>query len=201
MITVIAGVNGAGKSSVAGSYIRSEGGEYYNPDEYARQWLSENSHRTQAEANAEAWKIGQGLLKAAIAARKPFTLETTLGGRTITGILSEAISHGTPVRLIYCGLASSELHIERVAARVRNGGHDIPEEKIRERWDRSVRNLMHLIEVGADVVVFDNSAPLQHGKPSPKILFSLQEQQLSGLTPDIPDWAKPLAAAALKRTS
>ena len=53
-ITVLAGVNGAGKSSVAGAYIRQKGGDYYNPDEFTRSLLAQNPGLAPAEANSLA---------------------------------------------------------------------------------------------------------------------------------------------------
>tara|TARA_R110001583_G_scaffold41124_2_gene130923 strand:+ start:632 stop:1252 length:621 start_codon:yes stop_codon:yes gene_type:complete len=200
MITVIAGVNGAGKSSVIGSYIRSRpNGDYFNPDEYARTLLEQGSVESQAEANSEAWDVGHQFLIAAVRLHKDYIFETTLGGTSITRTLLEALANGVPVRVLYCGLESPELHIERVAARVKNGGHNIPEDKIRTRWERSIANMMRLIDAGADIVVFDNSGTTPEGKPTPKRLFTLQGTVLSELHQDINDWAKPLATRALLR--
>ena len=53
-IHVLAGVNGVGKSSVVGATIRDKGGEYYNPDEAARETMAANPGLGQAEANAAA---------------------------------------------------------------------------------------------------------------------------------------------------
>ena len=54
MITVIAGVNGAGKSSVAGANIRHKGADYFNPDEVARDLRADNPALSEAEANGQA---------------------------------------------------------------------------------------------------------------------------------------------------
>ena len=66
MITVIAGVNGAGKSSIAGASIRKKGGEYFNPDEVARDLMAEDSTLSQYDANAKAWTMGYEQLVKAI---------------------------------------------------------------------------------------------------------------------------------------
>ena len=58
-ITVLAGVNGAGKSSVAGAYIRAAGGDYFNPDEFTRSLLRQNPGLDPAEANSLAWTRGK----------------------------------------------------------------------------------------------------------------------------------------------
>jgi len=70
------------------------------------------------------------LLERAIAERKTFAFETTLGGATITALLQRALAAGIAVRVWYVGLDSPELHIARVRARS-HGRHDIPAGHIR----------------------------------------------------------------------
>lgn len=198
MITVIAGVNGAGKSSIAGASIRKKGGEYFNPDEVARDLMAEDSTLSQYDANAKAWTMGYEQLVKAITLDQDYTFETTLGGNTITQCLLEAIQNGTQVRIFYCGLSSPEMHIERVAYRVSQGGHDIPEDKIRERFTRSIHNMMQLLPHCDQVAVYDNSAPLCNGIPGIKKLFRVKAGKIQIFEIDMPDWAKPLAATGLK---
>lgn len=199
MITVIAGVNGAGKSSIAGAAIRAAGGEYFNPDEFARELMRHRPDLAQAQANAEAWQVGVDFLRRAIDQNHDYTFETTLGGRSICQLLHEAIDRGRAVRIFYCGLASLALHIERVATRVARGGHDIPEQKIRERWINSIHNLMGLIPRCAAVKVFDNSVPADDGGPQPRCLFSLAGDRFDMMpVAEMPEWAKALASAAIK---
>ncbi len=200
MITVIAGVNGAGKSSIVGAYIRDNGGEYFNPDEVARSLIADNPSISSDEASAEAWKTGFAQLLQAIENDADYTFETTLGGNSIASELHRVIDLGRQVRIFYCGLSSPELHIERVAARVVRGGHDIPSEKIYERWKNSVLNLIGLIPGCYALRVFDNSAPSDENGPNPLCLFSLSNGEFdSDPLHDMPEWAKPLAGAALKR--
>ncbi len=201
MISVIAGINGAGKSSIAGARIRSAGGDYFNPDEVARSLMDADRTLSLTEANAHAWKIGFEQLSRAIDEELDYTFETTLGGNSICQLLHEAIDQGREVRIFFCGLASPELHIERVAARVARGGHDIPEAKIRERWTGAIHNMLGLIPRCAGVRVFDNSEPSDRGGPQPVCLFSLVGNTFDSLPVEsMPEWAKPLASAAIKRT-
>ena len=87
---VLAGVNGAGKSSISGATIRAKGGKYYNPDEAARELIAANPGLSQTDANAAAWGQGRKLLERAIDQRLDFTFETTLGGNTMPRLLAEA---------------------------------------------------------------------------------------------------------------
>lgn len=197
MITVIAGVNGAGKSSIAGANIRNAGGEYYNPDEVARDLRANDASLSQYEANAQAWMIGYEQLNKAIAHNLDYSFETTLGGNSITECLLKAIEQGIQVRVFYCGLSSAELHIERVQYRVKQGGHDIPEDKIRERFTTSLHNMMRLLPGCYEVNVYDNSAPLNNGKPEIKRLFRVKAGNIELYETNMPDWAKPLAATGI----
>ena len=88
-IYVLAGVNGAGKSSIGGAAFRAAGADYYNPDEAARTWMAANPALTQADANSAAWRKGVELLTRAIGERKNFAFETTLGANTIPRLLME----------------------------------------------------------------------------------------------------------------
>ena len=202
MITIIAGVNGAGKSSVAGAYIVKSEGHYHNPDEVARELLQANASLSQDEANSLAWTRGRDQLIRSILEGGHFNMETTLGGDSICRFLHNAIDAGRDVRIIFVGLASPEMHMERVAARVAKGGHDIPEEAIRRRWKTAIQNMMSLIPRCAEVRVIDNSAPVDDTGPHPLVLFALKNGQLTTQFADpMPEWAKPLADAARERVS
>jgi predicted ABC-type ATPase len=157
-IYVLAGVNGAGKSSVVGATIRDKGGEYYNPDEAARTIMAANPGLGQTEANAAAWEQGRRLLQRAIDEGLDFTFETTLGGNTMPALLAEAATRGIEVRLFFVGLDSAEAHIERVRQRVRAGGHDIPEDAIRRRYRHSRINLIKLLPALTELRMYDNTA-------------------------------------------
>src|SRR6516162_1907555 len=184
---VLAGVNGAGKSSIGGAAIRAAGGEYYNPDEAARALMAANPGLGQPEANAAAWHQGKTLLERAIDQRLDFTFETTLGGTTMPRLLAEAASRGIEVRVFYVGLASADAHIERVRQRVRAGGHDIPEADIRRRYRHSLLNLVQLLPGLTELRVYDNSAtadPAAGQAPLPVLVLHLVRGRIVG-PPDL----------------
>lgn len=202
-IYVIAGANGAGKSSIGGAAFRSFGGDYYNPDEAARELISANPGLDQTEADIAAWQQGRELLKQAVAERLDFAFETTLGGNTIPRLLAEAAAQGIDIYVWYVGLSSPELHVQRVRSRVRHGGHDVAEEAILRRYERSRLNLIALLPSLAALRVYDNSAeadPAAGAIPVP--VLALHSERGKILNPDdlprAPDWAKPVVAAALK---
>jgi predicted ABC-type ATPase len=202
-IYVIAGVNGAGKSSIGGAAFRELGGDYFNPDEAARRLMAASPGMDQATANGAAWQQGRKLLEQAIAGNLDFAIETTLGGSTITRLLAQAAASGIATYVWYVGLASPELHIRRVRARVRLGGHDIPEEAIRRRYEHSRRNLIALLPALTALRMYDNSAeadPAAGKTPAPVPVLLMEHRKI--LNPDdlahAPDWAKPIVAAGIK---
>ncbi|MBY0264947.1 MAG: zeta toxin family protein [Burkholderiales bacterium] len=202
-INVLAGVNGAGKSSVAGATIRSAGGFYYNPDEAAREIKLARPGLTQVEANSAAWHRGRDLLEQAIARRLDFTFETTLGATTMTKLLVAAAAQGIEVHVWYTGLTTPELHIARVRARVARGGHDIPEETIRRRFDHSRLNLITLLPHLASLRVYDNSTeadPAAGKAPRPRLVLHMEGGRIRNPQdlPRVPEWARSIAAAAMK---
>ena len=204
-IYVLAGVNGGGKSSIGGAAFRASGADYYNPDEAARELKATQPGLTWTEANASAWRIGRALLERAIRERLDFAFETTLGGNTIPRLLAEAAKSGIEILVWYVGLESAELHVKRVAARVRRGGHSIPEETIRQRYERSRLNLIQLLPSLTSLRVYDNSndaEPEAGGLPAPRLVLHLEEGCIVG-PEDLshtPGWAKPIVAAALQRS-
>ena len=202
-IYVLAGVNGAGKSSIGGAAFRASGADYYNPDETARALTTANPTLTQADANSAAWHEGVKLLKRAIAERKDFAFETTLGANTIPRMLAQAASQGIEIYIWYVGLSSPELHIERVQARVRRGGHDIAAEHIHRRFQHSRLNLIELMPHLTALRVYDNSAdadPTTGKTPKPKLVLHMVRGKIRNPRDlkHTPDWAKPIVATALK---
>ena len=184
--------------------MQEEGGKYFNPDEAAARILAANPGMQQTEANSAAWYEGKRLLESAIANDYDFAFETTLGGNTITMLLETALSSGIEVRMSFVGLDGVDLHLARVRARVTQGGHDIPEATIRDRYVRSRLNLIRLLPRLTELRVYDNSVeadPLADLAPEPVLVLHCAGAVLLGPT-DLsrtPEWAKPIVAASIRR--
>lgn len=184
--------------------MRQAGGEYFNPDEATQRFRRRDPNLSLDEANARAWRLSRRLLRLAVRERLRYAFETTLGGRTMTGLLIEAAHAGIPVRIWYVGLASAELHIQRVRARVRRGGHAIPEERIRWRYDASRRNLIRLLSHLAELRLFDNSEerdPAAGRAPNPLLVLHVKGGRVLYACPreQVPEWAKPIVQTAVRR--
>lgn len=202
-VFVLAGVNGAGKSSVGGAILAEHGLTWFNPDSYARELMAQLNLEP-GEANGRAWEFGRSRLEAAMSQGTNYAFETTLGARTIPDMLAEA-SRTHDIFMLFCGLSSVEQHIERVGLRVTSGGHDIPEHKIRERWVASRANLIRLLPALSRLQVFDNSADVAAGQEIPAPLLVLEviggnlvfpEPDNAEALADTPAWARPIVQAA-----
>ncbi|WP_269500259.1 zeta toxin family protein [Castellaniella sp. S9] len=203
VLYVLAGVNGAGKSSIGGYLLTQAGLAWYNPDDFARALVT-NYGVSQEKANIEAWQEGVRRLRQAMAARRSFAFETTLGGHSITQYLLQACKTHD-VMVWYCGLRDPQLHLDRIKLRVRNGGHDIPEAKVRQRWVSSLRNLIVLMPSLAYLRVYDNSTQFAKGQAigEPKLLLEMRAAQrihpaMLIEAVDAPEWVKPALEAAFE---
>lgn len=202
-IRVLAGTNGAGKSSIGGEFLRRSGGDYFNPDAAARQIRAAKPQLSVADANGQAWAEGLRRLDAAIRNQRDYCFETTLGGETITRRLEQALDAGQEVRIWYVGLNTVELHLARVAARVQKGGHDIPAADISRRYRNSRLNLIRLLPKLTELLIYDNSTdadPVAGKMPRLQLVLHLQRGKVVGRSDfaQTPEWAKPVVAAALK---
>lgn len=202
VLFVLAGVNGAGKSSVGGHLLARQGMPWFNPDTFARELMAATG-RDQRSANVAAWHEGVRRLDEAIAKRRSFAIETTLGGHTMPAKIARA-SRSHDVLMWFCGLDSDEHHVARVRARVAAGGHDIPEAKIRERYPAALTNLIALLPKIARLQVYDNSTDAAPGEPIPDPVLVAEVLRGTLAWPTAPAdlartpaWARPVLAAAM----
>ena len=145
-LLVFAGPNGSGKSTIT-ERIRIIG-KYVNADEIKRQLdCSDLESAVVAEATREY------LLKN----KKDFTFETVLSTPRNIDLMERAKVAGYQVVCIYILTKNPEINISRVRNRVKNGGHDVPDEKIRERFIRALRLFPKLFAICDELYVFDNS--------------------------------------------
>jgi predicted ABC-type ATPase len=202
---VLAGVNGAGKSSIGGHLLEGDELTWFNPDTFARE-LRASTGCDQETANAQAWHEGMRRFDEAVATGSNYAFETTLGGKTVTGKILEA-TKTHDVLIWFCGLSSPELHITRIKARVTAGGHPIPEEKVRERYPLTQLNLIRLMPHVSYIQVYDNSAEAAADGtvPDPLLVLEMENGRVLSPAPDnlkalqnAPEWTKAILEAALR---
>lgn len=148
LVVVIAGPNGAGKSTTATGLLQGALSvrEFVNADTIA-QGLS--AFRPESVAMA-AGRVMLARLRALAAAHESFAFETTLASRSFARWLRQLRTQGYKVHVEFLSLASPDLAVARVATRVREGGHDVPEEVIRRRFTFGLANFFSLYQPIAD---------------------------------------------------
>lgn len=157
-LVMLAGPNGAGKSTAAPVLLAETLGvhEFVNADDIARGLSAFQPERVAVQAG----RIMLQRLKELAARRATFALETTLAGRNYASWIAELRRGGYTCKLVYFWLPSPELAIQRVQERVQRGGHSIPEETIRRRYDSGLRNFFDLYRTLVDEWSFvDNTNP------------------------------------------
>lgn len=137
---ILAGANGSGKSTISRVLLPSEGIVYVNPDDIARGLCPAKPEEARIAAGREALRQIDDFLNRGVS----FAVESTLSGSAYIKTLRRAREQGYETSIIYAFVDSPEVCIARIAARVRRGGHYIPDEDVRRRYARSKRNFWNL---------------------------------------------------------
>lgn len=153
---IISGCNGAGKTTASYTVLPDvlQCKEFVNADEIARGLSPFNPESMAIEAGRLMLQRIDELLKNQVS----FSIETTLATKSYTRLVHRAQEQGYKVYLIYFWLSSPELAIQRVAQRVRNGGHDIPKEVVIRRYQAGIDNFFTIYMPCVDYwLLADNS--------------------------------------------
>lgn len=186
---LIAGPNGAGKSTYAKDSITAV--EVIRPDELPYRLSREQSETVAFQAGRFAVRRRTELLKQ----RRSFAIERTLSGRHHLQVIEHAKSEGWSVGIIYIGLGSPDLAIERVRERVvTQRGHHVPAADVRRRYQRSLRNLAVVYQLADRLVVLDNSSV----RTRMKRVLEINRGRLVFMQRKLPKW---LRAALAERFS
>ena len=146
IVLVFAGPNGSGKSTVTKGFDIV--GEYINADEIKKE---KNC------SDLEAAQFATALREDAVYNMRSFTFETVLSSSRNVELLKKAKNFGYQVEIVYVLTADPQINVLRVAQRVKNGGHDVPKDKIISRYYKSLNNLSKIIQIADVMWVVDNS--------------------------------------------
>jgi len=155
-IVIIAGPNGAGKTTFAKEYLPNEAGcpDFINADLIA---AGLSPFRPEVAA-VHAGRLMLQEIKSRVKQRKSFAFETTLSGRSYAQKIPQWQALGYHVKLIFLNLPSADMAIARVAARVAQGGHNVPEAVIRRRFSAGLSNFDKIYKKTVDAwILYDNS--------------------------------------------
>jgi predicted ABC-type ATPase len=181
LLLAIAGPNGAGKSTFYEAHIANSGLRFVNADRLANELEIEPYLAAQMAKNLREDLVRQ---------RESFAFETVFSDPVgdKLGFLRKTSESGYRAMLCFIGLASAQLSVERVAMRVSQGGHDVPDEKIASRLPRTLINLKSAIAQLPSVLVFDNS-DLAH----PYLRLAVFENGVAlDFTDPLPKWFREL---------
>ena len=141
-VIVLAGPNGAGKTTASPWLLRGAVGvrDFVNADDIARGLSAFNPERVAVTAG----KLMLRRLRELASANENFAFETTLATRVFAPWLKELMARGYSFHLLFLYLPDAQTAVDRVARRVIEGGHSVPEETIRRRYDAGLRNFFEL---------------------------------------------------------
>lgn len=154
VLHLLAGPNGAGKSSYVHDVLGPVTGlPFINADEIA----AEKWPGAPAEHAYEAARLAEAQRREAIAEGSSFLSETVFSHPSKIGLVADAVDVGYLVHL-HVVMVPVELTVQRVLERVRRGGHAVPEQKIRDRYERLWDHVHQAISIADVTEVFDNSS-------------------------------------------
>jgi len=151
---VLAGGNGAGKSTFYHQYLSRYGIKFVNADLIAGAMDTDHPERLSYEAAALATEIRENM----IAMGESFCFETVFSHESKIDFIAEAKAHGYSVILVYIHLIDPSLNEARVYQRTLEGGHDVPAEKIHTRIPRTMKNIKTALPLADEAWILDNSS-------------------------------------------
>jgi predicted ABC-type ATPase len=181
ILAAIAGPNGAGKTTFFHAHLAAAGLRFVNADVLAAEL---------AVGPYEAARMADALRRALVERAESFVFETVFSDPVgdKVAFLAEAARCGYVVVLCYIGLSGPDQSTERVAMRLSQGGHDVPDDKLQSRFSRTLANLQAAIARLPHVLIYDNSdlsAPYRQ-------MAVFDHGHLRHLQEPVPEWLRPL---------
>jgi len=188
ILLVVAGPNGAGKSTFHDHFISPLGLPFVNADRIAPSKQS-STRKLSVKFSYEAAKIADAGRRLLLADGKSFCMETVFSDPAGDKLkfLRTARKAGYSVILVFIGLECAELSLARVIQRVAGGGHNVPDDKLRERFPRSLDNLRKALAFVDHAFLFDNSSSDTPFRP----VAIWESGNLHQTFQPVPAWAVP----------
>ena len=189
-LVMLAGPNGSGKSTLYETRIAPGLAiPFINADVIQRDELKDDN----VEAAYEAARIASDRRSAFLTDRKSFATESVFSHPSKLDLVRDAKAGGYRVMMFHICVEHPDLSVARVAERVKEGGHPVPEDKIRGRYDRSAPLIRQAALISDVAHIFDNSVLNQ----PPERVMSFTAGRLSFVAPQLPRWALRIYAAEL----
>lgn len=185
VLWLVAGINGAGKTTFYHQRLAPRiAAPYVNADEIARERWPDHPERHAYEAA----EIAAGRREVLLTARRSFVTETVFSHRSKLRLIWRAQKAGYRIVFLFVHVANPTVAAGRVGVRVRLGGHDVPEDKVRARFPRTLTNAAIAVRMADESFIYDASSP-EHGH---RFLLRFDAGRLTHVTDDgpLPDWAR-----------
>lgn len=166
MLLIFAGPNGSGKSTITQMF--NVCGEYTNADDIVK---------TLGVDNLTAAQMVEDKRHRAVYDKRDLTFETVLSSDRYVNLIKDAYIAGYFIKVVFVITASSKINISRVKVRVHNGGHDVPEDKIVSRYEKSLRNISRILQYCDIMHIYDNTESAvrifrKHNEEPYKIIYN-----------------------------
>ncbi|MEM9482004.1 MAG: zeta toxin family protein [Verrucomicrobiota bacterium] len=197
LMIVVAGSNGAGKSTFVARFLGEVDLPFINADELAKQALGRPAE-TREEADAAAARA-QEIRDLLITSQSSFITETVLSDPVGAKVdfFASCEQSGYRVEFIFIGIENSNLSRARVMQRVEDGGHDVPDEKIDSRFPRTLENLKRALTKLQNIRLFDNS----FANEPYRLVAEVEGGVLVKLSKRVPRWAADIGLETLKNSN
>ncbi len=181
---VLAGGNGAGKSTFFDHYLKKHGVTFVNADLIAKDVDPGNPEGLSYQAATLASRIREDLIIQGVS----FCFETVFSHKSKIDFLAQAKANGYKIILVYIHLFDPSLNEARVAQRVSKGGHNVPTNKIRSRIPRTMKNIKTALSIVDEARILDNSS-----KDDPfKQIIVMKSQNYEAKIEPLLEWARDL---------
>ena len=181
---VLAGGNGAGKSTFYNLYLAKYGIKFVNADLIAKDLNSENPEGLSYHAATLAAKIREDLISQGVS----FCFETVFSHESKIDFLGQAKANGYTIILVYIHLFDSSLNEARVKQRISEGGHGVPIEKIHSRIPRTMKLIRTALSIVDEARILDNSSK---DDPFQQIIV-MKSGNYETKSDPLPEWARDL---------
>ena len=185
VLLVMAGPNGSGKSTITSKMDVI--GDYVNADDIKRHLNCDDLTAAKIAESTREFLLKEG---------KDFTFETVLSTPRNLNLMERAKNNGYTVVCIYVLTCNPQINVERVLSRARNGGHDVPSEKVVARYKRAMALIPQLFKVCDELYVYDNSIDRSKGSAEPILRYKYG--QLETLPNDV--WSMDMLTKLMNGT-
>jgi predicted ABC-type ATPase len=185
-IWILAGGNGAGKSTFYREYLSDKGLYSINADEIEKLNLKNLNYSIESSQNAQ--RLAMQYCDECIEKGISFCFETVFSHHSKLDLIQKAKKFSFEIILIYIHLKDSQLNLARVHQRVQDGGHSVPEEKILKKIPKTIINIQSALKIVDEARILDNS----NSKSPFEQIAMVKDEKIQLFVKKIPQWAKSI---------